>query len=87
MDMKKIVVYFFFVFLFRIFYEQRYFLFFFVKKEDINLLFVVFCQDVKIVLYCGVNCFNDNFCVGFGFNINSQYCFGLYDFEWDGYFY
>ncbi|XP_052694824.1 C-type mannose receptor 2-like [Crassostrea angulata] len=85
--MKKIVVYFFLAFSFRIFCEQRHFSFSTVKKEDINSSSAVFCQDAKTVLYCGVNCFNDNFCVGFGFNTNSQHCFGLHDFEWDGYSY
>lgn len=85
--MNKIVVYFFFAFLFRIFCEQRHFSFSIVKKEDINSSSAMFHQDAKTVLYCGVNCFNDNFCVGFGFNTNSQHCFGLHAFEWDGYSY
>lgn len=80
--MNKIVVYFFFAFLFRIFCEQRHFSFSIVKKEDINSSSAVFHQDANTVLYCGVNCFNDIFCVGFGFNTNSQHCFGLHDFEW-----
>lgn len=79
--------FFFLVFSFRIFCEQRHFSFSIVKKEDINSSSAVFYQDPKTVLYCGVNCFNDNFCVGFGFNTNSQHCFGLHDFEWDGYSY
>lgn len=83
--MKKIVVYFFLAFSFRIFCEQRHFSFSFVKKEDINSSSAVFRQDAKTVLYCGVNCFNDNFCVGFGFITNSQHCFGLHDFTRDGY--
>lgn len=85
--MNKMVVYFFFAFLFRIFCEQRHFSFSIVKKEDINSSSAVFHQDANTVLYCGVNCFNDIFCVGFGFNTNSQHCFGLHDFEWDGYSY
>lgn len=32
-------------------------------------------------------CFIDIVCDGFGFNINSKYCFGVYDFESEGYFY
>lgn len=85
--MKKIVVYFFLAFSFRIFCEQRHFSFSYVKKEDINLSSTVFHQDAKTDLYCGVKCFIDNFCVMFGFNTNSQHCFGLHDFEWDGYSY
>lgn len=58
-----------------------------VKKEDINLLLFVIYEGVNSVLYCSVKCFIDFLCDGFSFDVNSKYCFGVYGFESEGYFY
>lgn len=58
-----------------------------VKKEEFNSSLSVIYEDVNSVLLCGATCFIATVCDRFGFNTNSKHCFGVHDFESEGYSY
>lgn len=67
--------------------EQRQILYARVKKVEINPSLSVIYEDVNSILQCRVKCFIDTVCDRFGFITNSKHCFGVHDFESEGYSY